>query len=85
MTITTRVASAAATVAALAMFAAPLAQADIPTVHAESPSTSCTDWGNYTVCRTTSYDIRTGEGYTMDCYYYNDGTSKCSCSGSLCS
>ena len=68
MTPTTKLATVAAAVT-LAVLGAPLAHA--------GTDTSCDDWGSYTHCRTTSYDISTDSGFTVDCYYYQDGSSQC--------
>ena len=38
----------------------------------------CTEWSSHTQCR------ESGPGYTIDCYYYADGDSKCTCAGSAC-
>lgn len=71
MTITTRLATVAATVG-FSLFGAPLSHADNM-----EPYTTCSEWSNFTKCRTTAYDIASGEGYTIDCIFYEDGTSKC--------
>ncbi|MCW1958947.1 MAG: hypothetical protein KIH64_010455 [Mycobacterium sp.] len=60
----------AAAVCAAALWSAPVAQAG-------EPNTSCTDWGNFVACRTTAFDIESTSGYTVDCYYYEDGSSQC--------